>query len=215
MWHLRNRKLGELVDLQHMNVLQRHRGPDDSGVWQHTSSDGSRFALGSTRLSIIDLSHAGHMPMSNEDGTVWIAYNGEIYNAGELRLGLEARGHCFRSRTDTEVVLHLYEDEGLDCLKWLNGMFAFCVCDLRGGFPRLFIARDHFGIKPLYYVHRGRRFACASEVKALLSLPGMDASIEIDALHQYSSSGCRDQKPCFEKCSNLCPGTMPSLKMAN
>src|ERR1035437_7559803 len=95
---------GELVDVESMNVRQRHRGPDDSGVWQHVSPDGSRFALGSTRLSIIDLSRAGHMPMSNEDGTVWIAYNGEIYNAGELRSGLEARGHCFRSRTDTEVV---------------------------------------------------------------------------------------------------------------
>src|ERR1035437_3806525 len=176
---------GELVDVESMNVRQRHRGPDDSGVWQHVSPDGSRFALGSTRLSIIDLSRAGHMPMSNEDGTVWIAYNGEIYNAGELRSGLEARGHCFRSRTDTEVVLHLYEDEGSDCLNKLNGMFAFCVCDLRGSFPRFFIARDHFGIKPLYYVHRGRRFAFASEVKALLRLPGMEASLETEALHQY------------------------------
>src|SRR6516162_11697196 len=108
---------GELADLRRMNALQRHRGPDGSGVWQHVSPDGSRFALGSTRLSIIDLSSAGHMPMSNEDGTVWIAYNGEIYNAEELRPYLESRGHLFRSRTDTEVVLHLYEEEGFDCLK--------------------------------------------------------------------------------------------------
>jgi asparagine synthase (glutamine-hydrolysing) len=168
-----------------MNALQRHRGPDDRGTWHHVSADGSRFVLGSTRLSIIDLSDAGHMPMSNEDGTVWIAYNGEIYNAGELRPHLESRGHQFRSRTDTEVVLHLYEEEGFDCLKKLNGMFAFAICDLRSRSPLFFIARDHFGIKPLYYVHRGRSFAFASEAKSLLTLPGMAASLEPQALHQY------------------------------
>ena len=176
---------GELADLQPMNALQRHRGPDDCGVWHHVSPDGSHFALGSTRLSIIDLSPAGHMPMSNEDGTVWIAYNGEIYNAAELRSELQMRGHSFRSRTDTEVIVHLYEDEGWECLKKLNGMFAFCICDLRGRSPKFFLARDHFGIKPLYYLHRGRSFAFASEVKSLLALPGLSASIEIDALHQY------------------------------
>jgi asparagine synthase (glutamine-hydrolysing) len=168
-----------------MNALQRHRGPDGSGVWQHVSPDGSRFALGSTRLSIIDLSSAGHMPMSNEDGTVWIAYNGEIYNAAELRSELQIRGHGFRSRTDTEVVVHLYEDDGPECLRKLNGMFAFCICDLRGRSPRFFLARDHFGIKPLYYLHRGRSFAFASEIKSLLALPDVSTSIEIDALHQY------------------------------
>ena len=176
---------GELSHVEHMNALQRHRGPDDNGTWHHVSADGSRFVLGSTRLSIIDLSSAGHMPMSNEDGTVWIAYNGEVYNAGELRPYLESRGHQFRSRTDTEVVLHLYEEERFDCLKKLNGMFAFAICDLRSGGPRLFLARDHFGIKPLYYVHRGRSFAFASEAKSLLTLPGMAASLEPEALHQY------------------------------
>jgi asparagine synthase (glutamine-hydrolysing) len=168
-----------------MNALQRHRGPDDSGTWQHISADGSRFVLGSTRLAIIDLSSAGHMPMSNEDGTIWIAYNGEVYNAAELRPYLESRGHHFRSRSDTEVVVHLYEEEGFDCLKKLNGMFAFAICDLRRRSPRLFLARDHFGIKPFYYVHRGRSFAFASEPKALLILPGITASLEPEALHQY------------------------------
>ena len=176
---------GELADLQRMNALQRHRGPDDSGVWHHVSPDGSHFALGSTRLSIIDLSPAGHMPMSNEDGTVWIAYNGEIYNAAELRSKLEMRGHRFRSRTDTEAIVHLYEDDGPDCVKKLNGMFAFCICDLRTRSPRFFVARDHFGIKPLYYIHRGRSFAFASEAKALLALPGVTAAVEPDAVHQY------------------------------
>jgi asparagine synthase (glutamine-hydrolysing) len=168
-----------------MNALQRHRGPDDNGTWHHVSGDGSHFVLGSTRLSIIDLSAAGHMPMSNEDGTLWIAYNGEVYNAVELRAYLESRGHRFRSRTDTEVVLHLYEEEGVDCLKKLNGMFAFAICDLSSRSPRLFLARDHFGIKPLYYIHRGRSFAFASETKSLLTLPGMAASVEVEALHQY------------------------------
>ncbi|MGO9302152.1 MAG: asparagine synthase (glutamine-hydrolyzing) [Candidatus Korobacteraceae bacterium] len=176
---------GGNADLERMNATQRHRGPDDCGAWQHLAPDGSRFALGSSRLSIIDLSLAGHMPMSNEDGTVWITYNGEIYNACELRPDLEARGHRFRSHTDTEVIVHLYEEEGVDCLKKLNGMFAFCICDLRGRVPHLFLARDHFGIKPLYYVHRGRRFAFASEAKALLQLPGMGAAVEPEALHQY------------------------------
>src|SRR6516164_3363047 len=176
---------GELSHVERMNALQRHRGPDDYGTWHHVSADGSRFVLGSTRLAIIDLSSAGHMPMSNEDDTVWIAYNGEVYNAAELRQYLEARGHHFRSRTDTEVVLHLYEEEGFDCLKKLNGMFAFAICDLRSRSPRLLLARDHFGIKPLYYVHRGRSLAFASEVKSLLTLPGMAASLEPEALHQY------------------------------
>jgi asparagine synthase (glutamine-hydrolysing) len=168
-----------------MSAVQRHRGPDDTGVWQKTFPDGSRFCLGSTRLSIIDLSPAGHMPMPNESGTVWITYNGEIYNAEELRSKLEMRGHSFRSRTDTEAIVHLYEDEGPDCVKKLNGMFAFCICDLRTHSPRFLVARDHFGIKPLYYIHRGRSFAFASEVKALLALPGVTATVEPDAVHQY------------------------------
>ena len=104
------------------------------------------------------------MPMCNEDGTVWITYNGEIYNFAELRAELQSKGHHFASNADTEALIHLYEEEGYDCVKRLNGMFAFAICDLRSGKPVLFLARDHFGIKPFYYAQRGKRLAFASEI---------------------------------------------------
>ena len=113
--------------------MQAHRGPDDSGLWERKFPDGSYVGLGSRRLAILDLSPDGHMPMCNEDRTVWITYNGEIYNFAELRRELESKGHRFVSNTDTEVVIHLYEQEGPDCVKRLNGMFAFAICDLRSG----------------------------------------------------------------------------------
>ena len=134
--------------LARMIKVQAHRGPDDAGLWQQTSPDNTYVGLGSRRLAILDLSESGHMPMSNEDGSLWITYNGEIYNFRELRNELEAKGHRFASRTDTEVIVHLYEEEGPDCVKKLNGMFAFAICDLRDSSPILFVARDHFGIKP-------------------------------------------------------------------
>jgi asparagine synthase (glutamine-hydrolysing) len=176
---------GDRETLARMTTIQAHRGPNDSGLWQHRSPDGSFFGLGSRRLSILDLSADGHMPMSNENGTVWITYNGEIYNFQELRRELESKGHGFRSHTDTEVIVHLYEQEGADCVKRLNGMFAFAICDLRSGSPTLFIARDHFGIKPFYYCQRGSRLAFASEIKALLEVDGIDATIDLQALDQY------------------------------
>jgi asparagine synthase (glutamine-hydrolysing) len=123
--------------------------------------------------------------MCNEDGTVWITYNGEIYNFAELRGELQNKGHQFSSNTDTEVVLHLYEQEGADCVDRLNGMFAFAICDLRSGQPELFLARDHFGVKPFYYFHCGRKLAFASEAKALLHVPGIDAELDLESLHQY------------------------------
>jgi asparagine synthase (glutamine-hydrolysing) len=123
--------------------------------------------------------------MCNDDGTVWITYNGEIYNFHELRRELQSKGYRFFSDTDTEVVLHLFEELGPDCVKRLNGMFAFAVCDLRSGSPTLFIARDHFGVKPFYYAHQGARFAFASEIKALLQVPGIEAQLDPAALHQY------------------------------
>ena len=125
------------------------------------------------------------MPMCNEDRTVWITYNGEIYNFAELRRELQSKGHHFASNTDTEVVIHLYEQEGADCVQRLNGMFAFAICDLRSGKPELFLARDHFGVKPFYYAHRGRKLAFASEVKALLHVPEIEAEIDLESLHQY------------------------------
>lgn len=176
---------GDRETLARMTDLQAHRGPDDRGVWEVCLPNEDRFALGSRRLAIVDISSAGHMPMSNEDRSVWITYNGEIYNYREIREELVAKGHRFRSNTDTEVVLHLYEEEGPECVKRFNGMFAFAIVDLRREHARLILARDHFGVKPLYYVHQGRRFAVASEIKALLELPGMAPEVDLEALDQY------------------------------
>ena len=176
---------GDNDSLQQMIGVQKHRGPDDSGMWDRILPDGTRIGLGSCRLAIIDLSPAGHMPMSNDTGDVWITYNGEVYNFRTLRDELKSKGRIFRSNTDTEVVLRLYEEEGLDCLRRLNGMFAFAICDLRESEPLLFLARDHFGIKPLYYSRRGRQFVFASEVKSLLQLPDLSAELDLEALDQF------------------------------
>ncbi len=176
---------GDRETLVRMTDVQAHRGPDDAGLWEQKFPDGSYIGLGSRRLAIIDLSTSGHMPICNEDRTVWITYNGEIYNFAELRHDLAMKGHRFASETDTEVIIHLYEQEGPDCVKRLNGMFAFGICDLRSGSPTLFLARDHFGIKPFYYVQQGRRFAFASEIKGLLQVTGIEAEIDAKALHQY------------------------------
>jgi asparagine synthase (glutamine-hydrolysing) len=181
---------GDVETLTRMTSVQAHRGPDDAGLWERRFPDGTWIGLGSRRLAILDLSSDGHMPMSNgktsnEDGSVWITYNGEIYNFPELRRDLEGKGHRFRSHTDTEVVIHLYEEYGVDCLNRLNGMFAFAICDLRASSPTLLLARDHFGIKPLYYRDRGGTLAFASEIKALLEVPEIEARMNLEALHQY------------------------------
>jgi asparagine synthase (glutamine-hydrolysing) len=176
---------GDSETLARMTGVQSHRGPDDSGLWERHFSDGTYVGLGSRRLAILDLSPDGHMPMSNEDGSVWVTFNGEIYNFADLRRELESKGHRFRSHTDTETIVHLYEEYGVDCLNRLNGMFAFAICDLRGASPKLFLARDHFGIKPLYYFERAGKLAFASEIKALLEVPGIEASVNLEALHQY------------------------------
>jgi asparagine synthase (glutamine-hydrolysing) len=176
---------GDREVLGRMTHVQAHRGPDDSGLWEKRFPDGSYIGLGSRRLAILDLSADGHMPMCNEGRTLWITYNGEIYNFAELRRELQAKGHNFASNTDTEVIIHLYEQEGADCVHRLKGMFAFAICDLRSGTPELFLARDHFGVKPFYYSHRGRKLAFASEVKALLHVPEIDAELDLESLHQY------------------------------
>jgi asparagine synthase (glutamine-hydrolysing) len=168
-----------------MTHVQAHRGPDDYGLWERRFPDGSYVGLGSRRLAILDLSSDGHMPMCNEDRSVWITYNGEIYNFADLRRELLRKGHQFLSNTDTEVIIHLYEQEGENCVHRLQGMFAFTICDLRSGSPKLFLARDHFGIKPLYYVHRGRKLAFASEIKALLQLADIDPEFDLKSLHQF------------------------------
>ena len=184
---------GDRETLQRMTQRQEHRGPDDDGGWETTLPDGTHIGLGNRRLSIIDLSAAGHMPMGNEDGTVWLTYNGELYNAPELRAELEGKGYRFRSRSDTEVVLRLVEACGPDAVSRLEGMFAFAAVDLRpkppgappGDGPVVLLARDAFGVKPLYYIHDGKRLAFASEAKSFLDLPGFSARMDFEALHRY------------------------------
>ena len=160
-----------------MSDTIRHRGPDDSGVYV----DG-RVGFAFRRLSIIDLSAAGHQPMSNEDGTVWIVFNGEIYNFRELRAQLEPR-HCFRSQTDTEVLLHLYEELGDRMLEELDGMFAFALFDAAR--QRVLLARDPFGIKPLYYSFNDDRLVFGSEIKPLLASGEISRQIDAAALNDY------------------------------
>jgi len=198
---------GNRNTLARMNHVQVHRGPDGAGIWERSFPDGSYVGLGSRRLAILDLSSDGQMPMCNEDGSVWITYNGEIYNFAELRRELEAKGHCFVSHTDTEVIIHLYEQEGPECVRRLNGMFAFAICDLRRTEPVLLVARDHFGIKPFYYVQRSEKFAFASEIKALLEVPSVEAEIDRQALHQYLSFlWVPDPATMFAGISKLPPG---------
>lgn len=158
-----------------------HRGPDDRGSWR-----GPGVFLGMRRLSIIDLA-GGHQPIWNEDGTACIVFNGELYNFGDLRPGLEARGHVFRTRTDTEVILHGYEEWGTDCLRRLNGMFAFAVWD--GRLRRLFVARDRVGEKPLYYRHEGGRLVFASEAKAIVADPSARREVDPRGLANYLAFG--------------------------
>jgi asparagine synthase (glutamine-hydrolysing) len=204
---------GDRDTLARMTHVQAHRGPDDSGLWEKRFPDGSYVGLGSRRLAILDLSPGGHMPMCNQDRTVWITYNGEIYNFAELRGELEAKGYRFASHTDTEVLLHLYEQEGPDCVKRLNGMFAFAICDLRSATPALFMARDHFGVKPFYYFHDGVRFAFASEIKALLQVPGIEAQLDPVSLHQYLTFlWVPDPKTMFRRILKLPAGHCATLR---
>jgi asparagine synthase (glutamine-hydrolysing) len=168
--------------LERMTDLMSHRGPDDRGVF--VSSD-RMFGLGNRRLSIIDLSSAGHMPMSNEDKTIWISYNGEIYNFPTLRTELEGLGHQFRSHTDSEVLVHGYEQWGLDLLSRLNGMFALGLVDLRTRPAKLLLARDRFGIKPLYYTELADRLVFASEIKSILAVPNVTRELDVESLHRY------------------------------
>ncbi len=204
---------GDGETLARMTRVQAHRGPSDSGLWERRFPDAGYVGLGSRRLAILDLSSDGHMPMCNEDRTVWITYNGEIYNFVELRHELESKGHRFASNTDTEVIVHLYEQEGVDCVKRLNGMFAFAICDLRSGSPTLFVARDHFGIKPFYYFHSGKRFAFASEIKALLQVPEIEAELDPESLHQYLTFlWVPDPKTMFRRIFKLPAGHYATLR---
>jgi asparagine synthase (glutamine-hydrolysing) len=160
-----------------------HRGPDDGGTWT-----APRVGLGHRRLSIIDLSDAGHQPMSNEDGTVWITFGGEIYNHRELRAELEAKGHRYRSQTDTETIVHLYEEEGPRCVERLEGMFHYAIWDTRT--RELHLARDRLGKKPLYYAKPDGGFLFASEIKALLEHPALTPELDEEAFFHYLTFVC-------------------------
>jgi asparagine synthase (glutamine-hydrolysing) len=155
----------------------RHRGPDDDGY--HVAG---QIGLGFRRLSIIDLK-SGHQPISNEDGSIWIVFNGEIYNYQELRAFLLEKGHVFKTRTDTEVIVHLYEEFGPSCLEKLRGMFAFAIWD--GNARSLFLARDRVGIKPLYYHLTDTSLTFASEIKAILADPSVDRSVAPEFIDRF------------------------------
>lgn len=186
--------------LRHMRDVMAHRGPDDSGLY----IDGP-IGLGHRRLSIIDLSADGHQPMSNEDQTVWLVFNGEIYNYVELRSELLQRGHRFHSKTDSEVIIHLYEELGPRCVGRLNGMFAFSIWDARKRL--LFGARDRLGVKPFYYYQDHRRFICASEIKAILEDRTIEPRPDITALVDYTFAGAPlGAKTPFFGIRELAPG---------
>ena len=157
-----------------------HRGPDDSG---ELLFDDRRGAFGFRRLSIIDLSPAGHQPMHGCDENTWLVFNGEIYNHAQLRTGLEARGHKYSSRTDSETILHLYEERGLDFIYDIEGDYAIALWD--AGKQQLVLVRDRIGVKPLYFYHRDGRFIFASEIKAILQHPSVTADIDEQSLYHY------------------------------
>ena len=215
--------------IKRMTDLLRHRGPDDEGFLAVDSASGKVFSLigseskiqglriedfnepadlflGHRRLSIIDLSSAGHQPMCNEDGSLWIVYNGEIYNYLEIRKELVSLGHRFNSYTDTEVILHAYEEWGADCLSRFNGMWAFAIVDLKK--KRIFCARDRAGVKPFYYVYDGKRFCFASEIKAILKMDHFSVEPNEQIIADYLFGGLIDhtRETFFKGIYQLRPG---------
>jgi asparagine synthase (glutamine-hydrolysing) len=187
---------------QDLGASLAHRGPDDSGT-KYWPAAGLVFR----RLSILDLSHAGAQPMANEDGTVWVVFNGEIYNHHALRRELVTRGHVFRGHSDTEVLPHLYEEFGSEMLGRLRGMFALAVYDARKG--ELLLARDRFGIKPLFYTSGGRTLSFASELNTLRLAPGFDSTPDRQAISDYVSLSYVPAPATFYRGARaVCPGSM-------
>ena len=174
--NLQNRPSTEPITVLEMLAMIRHRGPDGFGVYRD-----ARISLGNARLSIIDLK-GGDQPIGNEDSTLWIVFNGEIFNYVELRPLLLARGHCFSTNSDTEVILHLYEDFGSNCLQFLNGQFSIAIWDTRQ--KSLFLARDRLGVRPLFYTLYDGRLIFGSEIKSILAYPGICAEIDSHSLNQ-------------------------------
>src|SRR5215207_4016553 len=188
------------------NVLKRmrdvitHRGPDDEGIYID-----DRVGLGHRRLSIVDVA-SGHQPMTNEDGSIYITYNGEVYNHADYRDDLESRGHVYRTHCDTETILHLYEEYGDACVEHLRGMFAFAIWDRNR--RELFIARDRLGVKPLYYVHTGDgSLYFASEIKALLEARAVKPELNFAAFSDYlANHATSGEETLFIGVKRLMPG---------
>lgn len=176
--YIRRGKEVDARTVQSMTDVMSYRGPNDRGFYH-----GRGVALGHRRLSILDLSAAGHQPMCNEDETVWVVFNGEIYNYKALREVLESKGHRFRSHCDTEVIVHAYEEYGVDCVKHFDGMFAFGIWDERR--DRLMLARDNFGIKPLYYYANSEFISFASEIKGILADEEVPKRVDTQALSNF------------------------------
>jgi asparagine synthase (glutamine-hydrolysing) len=193
------RKGVEREILAGMNGQIVHRGPDDGGFFVE-----GNVGLAMRRLSIIDV-QTGHQPLANEDESVWIVYNGEVYNHQQVRMNLEAAGHRYRTKSDTETVVHLYEQYGRDCVKHLRGMFAFAIWDRRK--RKLFIARDRLGIKPLYYRYSDGTFLFGSEIKTLLAYPGVRAEFHQGGLAEYLAFGyLSGDETMFGGVKKLLPG---------
>jgi asparagine synthase (glutamine-hydrolysing) len=188
--------------VRRMSDTLLHRGPDDVGTLVRYDE---RVALGHRRLAIVDLSPAGHQPMANEEESVWITYNGEVYNHAELRAELETRGHRYRSATDTETIVHLYEEQGIDCLHRLDGMFAFAIWDAQRS--RLFLARDRLGVKPLYYAQLADGLVFGSEIKAILEHPAVSRDLDEEAFADYLTFGFTPPpRTMFRGIAKLAPG---------
>ena len=207
--HLQDNDAGVSGDtLKRMLSVIKHRGPDGTGLYQR-----KQIGLGHQRLSIIDLS-GGHQPMSNEDGTVWITFNGEIFNYLELRQDLVKRGHKFSTQSDTEVIIHLYEDYGTECLKHLNGQFAFAIWDQNT--QGLFLARDRMGILPLFYSKTQNNFYFASEIKSIFAAGEVYPEIDPSALDQIFTLWCTvPPRTTFKDVSELPPGHYMVVRNGN
>src|SRR5271170_5709652 len=190
---------GSVVQLGRMTEALRHRGPDDFGFYHDDFAH-----LGHRRLSIVDAA-GGHQPLSNETGDLWIVYNGEVYNHASLRPALERAGHRYRTRSDTETILHAFEEYGPACLQLFRGMFAFAIWDKNA--RRLFCARDRLGVKPFYYYWDGRVFAFASEIKALLEHPAISPAFAEDLLPEALGFGfASGDHTLFQNIRKLMPG---------
>ena len=215
LWHLDGRTVPSSPMMQMVSTIE-HRGPDDEGYLflntatscyeerrgqdtvtklrmldvQRPTNEQYDLAFGFRRLSIIDCSSAGHQPMANEDGSLWIVHNGEVYNYIELRRELRQKGYSFRTDTDTEVILNAYAEWGEDCLRRFNGMWAFCIWDSRK--KQLFCARDRFGIKPFHYYFDRKNFVFASEIKALLAHPSIPRRVNDAMVYDYLTLGRPD-----------------------